>query len=66
MDMDSRDFASVVCSDQAAHRFVSDYDFGKIRFWSLEGRHQDKVIVFCRTSAAILAVRSESESYSGW
>ena len=28
-----------------AHRFVSDYAFGKIRFWSLEGRHQGIAIV---------------------
>ena len=49
-------------ANQASLRFVS---FGKIRLWSLDGRHRGIVIVICEKWAVIQTVSCKSGSYGG-
>ena len=44
-----------------AHRFVSDYAFGHINFWSAEGRHRGIVIVFCQRSGVLFKLLYASQ-----
>jgi len=52
VDVNSSYFLRVLnfdCASCSSTRFVSAYTFGKICFWSLEGRHRGLVITFCQS-----------------
>ena len=56
------DFDSVPCSST---HIASSYAFGKICFWSVEGRHRAVVIVFCQRSGLLFKLLDARRHYSG-
>ena len=52
------DFRKASCS---LFRFVSNYTFGKICFWSPEGRYRGIVIVFCQRNGLLFKLLDASQ-----
>ena len=64
MNIDSRQILrkfSVPMTSCSLFSFVSDSPFGKIRFWSLEGRYQSIVFVFCQRGGLLFELLDVSQ-----